>query len=70
MSVGPLALCLNIGDSSAPSRSSLDVRCFVIFDEIVSVEHDRFGENRLSSLLTQEESGCFCDKQAERRRGL
>jgi len=57
----------NTGDPNAASRSSFDLRCFIVFDEIVSSERDRFGENRLASLLTQEESGCFCDEQAERR---
>lgn len=55
------------GDPSAASRSSFDVRCFIVFDDMVPEKCDRYSDDRLASLLTQEESGCFCDQQAERR---
>ena len=57
----------DIGDVNSPPRSSIDVRCFILFDEVVPKETDRYSDNRLASLLTHQESGCFCDKQAERR---
>jgi hypothetical protein len=57
----------DVGDVNSPPRRSFDVRCFILFDEIVPKENDRYSDTRLASLLTQEESGCFCDEQAERR---
>jgi hypothetical protein len=58
----------NIGDPTAESRKSFDVRCFIVFDEHLPVDRDRYGENRLASLLTLDQSGCFCDAQAARRK--
>jgi len=49
-------------------RASFDIRAFVIFDEIVSPELDRFHENRLRQDLTLEESGCFCEEQAAKQK--
>jgi hypothetical protein len=57
----------NTGDPTAESRTSFDVRCFIIFDESLPADCDRYGENRLASLLTLDQSGCFCDDQAARR---
>eukprot|EP00977_Amphora_coffeiformis_P014677 scaffold4162_cov162-Amphora_coffeaeformis.AAC.10 len=50
------------------SRDSFDLRIFVIFDEVVPRERDRFSEDRMRCLLDQEGSGCFCNEQEERRK--
>lgn len=50
------------------SRNSVDIRMFVIFDEIVPRERDRFSEDRMRCLLDQESSGCFCNEQEEKRK--
>ena len=63
-------------------RASFDIRAFVIFeekihtasdldnDEDVSLNNDRFRPDRLRPMLSFEESGCFCDDQAAKRRLL
>ena len=48
-------------------RRSFDIRALVVLDESVPLELDRFGPDRTRPILTFEESGCFCDKQAEDR---
>ena len=48
-------------------RQSFDVRALVVLDESVPRELDRFGPDRTRPILTFEESGCFCDEQAEDR---
>ena len=48
-------------------RKSFDVRAFVVFDEKVPQQLDRFRDDRIRPILSFEESGCFCDKQAEER---
>jgi hypothetical protein len=48
-------------------RRSFDMRALVVLDESVPRELDRFGPDRTRPILTFEESGCFCDKQAEER---
>jgi hypothetical protein len=48
-------------------RRSFDVRALVVLDESVPRELDRFGPDRTRPILTFEESGCFCDEQAEDR---
>mmetsp|Transcript_4134 Transcript_4134/g.9379 ORF Transcript_4134/g.9379 Transcript_4134/m.9379 type:complete len:451 (-) Transcript_4134:749-2101(-) len=50
------------------SRTSFDCRALVIYDEIVPAELDRYCKDRLKPVLSFEESGCFCDSQAEERR--
>ena len=50
------------------SRISFDLRMFVIFDEVVPRERDRFSEDRMRCLLDREGSGCFCSEQEERCR--
>jgi hypothetical protein len=47
-----------------PQRRSFDIRAFVVLDESVPEELDRFSSNRTRPVLTLEESGCFCDEQA------
>ncbi|CAJ1938920.1 unnamed protein product [Cylindrotheca closterium] len=55
--------------TNLPPRESFDIRCLLVFDEEVPLEQDRFQRaNRLSSLLSLEESGCFCEGQFEERR--
>jgi hypothetical protein len=58
----------SVGDR--PPRRSLDVRCLIVFDELVPTDRDRFGPNRLGSLLTQTESASFCSEQSSRRRQM
>lgn len=56
-----------IGDASVP-RCSFDVRCLIVFDDIVPLEHDRFSATRKRPNLTQKESERFCTEQSKRRR--
>lgn len=49
-------------------RKSFDVRAFVLLDESVADGYDRFSVDRTRPILTFEESGCFCDEQAAKRR--
>ena len=52
--------------ATAP-RESFDIRALVVFDEIVDEDKDRYHPNRLKPVLSFEDSGCFCDEQAENR---
>jgi hypothetical protein len=54
-------------ESDYPSRESFDLRCFIVFDEAVPPDQDRYKVDRMSSLLTLEESGCFCEDQFVKR---
>ena len=55
-------------DEQHQPRKSFDIRAFIVFDEIVPTELDRFHSyNRLRPILSFEESGCFCDEQAAKR---
>ncbi len=58
----------NQDDVEIEPRKSFDVRAFIVFDELVPLELDRLHPNRLRPGLTFDESGCFCDEQAEKRR--
>ncbi|KAL7467519.1 hypothetical protein ACHAXS_007782 [Conticribra weissflogii] len=49
-------------------RRSFDVRALVVFDDIIPKELDRYCDDRPRPVLTLEESGCFCDEQAEKRK--
>lgn len=49
------------------NRRSFDVRAFVVLKEKVSYNVDRWS-HRHPSKLTLEESGCFCDEQAEKHK--
>lgn len=49
------------------SRESFDLRCFIVFDDAVTPEQDRYKRDRVGSLLSLEESGCFCEDQFEKR---
>lgn len=49
-------------------RKSFDVRAFVVFDELVPNELDRFHPERIRPNLSFEESSCFCDEQALRKK--
>ncbi len=53
----------------AAPRESFDIRALVVFDEIIDENNDRFHPNRIKPVLSFEESGCFCDEQAEKRSG-
>ena len=48
-------------------RESFDIRALIVFDEIVPQDVDRYTPSRQMPLLSFEESGCFCDEQAEKR---
>jgi hypothetical protein len=54
-------------DFLLPPRTSFDIRAFIVLDENVPVELDRFTSNRSRPILSFEESGCFCDEQAARK---
>lgn len=53
--------------SCTKPRKSFDIRAFVLLDECVPNEVDRFSSDRTRPILNFEESGCFCDAQAEKR---
>ena len=54
----------NEESDSVHRRKSFDIRAFIVFDEEVSSNNDRFSTERTRPMLSFEESGCFCDKQA------
>ena len=54
------------GDDQS-GRVSFDIRALVLLDEEVPLELDRFNPMRTRPILSLEESGCFCDEQAEKR---
>jgi hypothetical protein len=54
-------------DPLLPPRTSFDIRAFIVLDENVPVELDRFTPNRSRPILSFEESGCFCDEQAAKK---
>lgn len=54
--------CALPGDTD---RESFDLRCLVIFDEIVPPARNRFKDT--GAKLTLEESACFCSEQHRRR---
>ena len=58
----------SISDPSAPARESFDIRAFVVFASMVDPQKDRFGIDRVRPILDYEESGEFCDAQAEKRK--
>ena len=53
--------------SKKSPRESFGILALVVFDEIVDKDKDRFHPVRLRPVLSFEESGCFCDEQAEKR---
>lgn len=56
-------------EQTVARRKSFDVRALVVLDEeITSDELDRFRSTRTNSLLTLDESACFCQQQADARR--
>lgn len=57
----------SISTNLIPSRKSFDIRAFVVFEEKIPVELDRYNHARVRPLLNLEESGCFCDEQGEKR---
>jgi len=57
----------SVVDESAPPRESFDIRALVVFPEKVESNKDRFSEDRLQPVLDLEQSGEFCDEQAEKR---
>lgn len=58
---------LPITHETCPKRKSFDVRMLIVLDEQVPLNYDRYSEGRIQPILNLEESGCFCDKQAEKR---
>ena len=58
----------SIADESAPPRESFDIRALVVFASKVEPRNDRFGVNRVRPILDYEQSGEFCDAQAEKRK--
>ena len=54
-------------DLLLPPRTSFDIRAFIVLDENVPVELDRFTPSRSRPILSFEESGCFCDEQAAKK---
>ena len=54
---------------SVHRRKSFDIRALIVFDDEVSDNNDRFSPERTRPVLSFEESGCFCDKQAAKRTG-
>jgi len=54
-------------ERGAAPRESFDIRALVVFDETIDENKDRFHPNRVKPVLSFEESGCFCDVQAEKR---
>ena len=59
----------SIVEDGAPPRLSFDIRALVIFEDTVPPIADRYGPDRLRPLISLEESGCFCDVQAQARQG-
>ena len=55
-------------ETMSPPRKSFDIRAFVVLDESVPNELDRYNSDRTRPILSFEESGCFCDAQAEDRK--
>jgi hypothetical protein len=49
-------------------RISFDIRALIILHEEVPEDLDRYSESRTRHVLTLEESGCFSDEQAEKRK--
>lgn len=58
-----------VGDAAAPPRRSFEIRAFVLFDEVVPEDLDRFAGGA-ESRLSYEASACFCGEQAAARRRL
>ena len=58
-----------IGQSSEWSnpRRSFDLRCFVVFSEVVEVKLDRFHADRPKSFLSLKASSNFCSDQSKKR---
>ena len=54
-------------ENSEPRRS-FDIRALVVLNEVVANEFDRFREDRTLPRLSFDESGCFCDEQADERK--
>ena len=59
------------GEEESSPRMSFDCRALVVFaNEMVSKDIDRYCDDRLRPSLTLEESGCFCDEQADKRKSI
>lgn len=57
------------GEEESPPRMSFDCRALVVFEnDMVPKDIDRYCDDRLKPSLTLEESGCFCDEQADKRK--
>ena len=56
-------------EEESPPRMSFDCRALVVFEnDMVPKDIDRYCDDRLKPSLTLEESGCFCDEQADKRK--
>lgn len=56
------------GDTTATTRTSLDVRALILFHEAVPAAHDRFTADRTLAKLSLQASAAFCQSQADARR--
>lgn len=58
------------GEERCSPRTSFDCRALIVFEDVVPAELDRYCNDRSRPVLSLEESGCFCDSQAEERESL
>jgi hypothetical protein len=61
------AICTK-DDNLRERRTSFDIRALIVLNEDVPEELDRYRDGRTRPVLSFEESGCFCDQQAEKKR--
>lgn len=55
-------------DGADAPRTSFDIRVLILLNENVPIEFDRYISSRTKPFLSFEESGCFCDEQAAKRK--
>ena len=56
---------MDVGEPSV-SRMSFDVRCLIVFKDVVPAHRDRFTDGRTRALLTEAQSRKFCTAQSKR----
>jgi hypothetical protein len=61
------AICTK-DDNLRERGTSFDIRALIVLNEDVPEELDRYRDGRTRPVLSFEESGCFCDQQAEKKR--
>ena len=59
---------ISTSDKIGEGRKSFDIRALVLLNEDVPEELDRYKDCRTRPALSFDESGCFCDEQAEKRK--